>query len=64
MTILILICVSPSLQGSADAHTLDSDTSERLQLGLVGLAGAALGVHVLHGACFVSRLLLFLVQFP
>lgn len=37
------------VQGSAEAHTLDSDTSERLQLGLVGLAGAALGVHVLHG---------------
>lgn len=36
-------------QGSADAHTLDSDTSERLQLGLMGLAGAALGVHVMHG---------------
>lgn len=39
----------PTLQQSADAHTLDSDTSENLQLGLMGLGGAALGVHLLHG---------------
>lgn len=40
-----------SPQQSADDHTLESDTSERLQLGLMGLAGAALGVHMLHGGC-------------
>ena len=41
----------PHLQGSAEEHNLESDTSERLQLGLLGLAGAALGVHVLHSEC-------------
>lgn len=38
-----------ALKSSADARTLESDTSERLQLGLMGMAGAALGVHMLHG---------------
>ena len=39
----------PLLQGSADEHSLESDTSERLQLGLMGLSAAALGVHIAHG---------------
>jgi hypothetical protein len=37
------------LQGAADEHSLESDTSERLQLGLMGLSAAALGVHIVHG---------------
>ena len=40
---------APCLQGAADEHSLESDTSERLQLGLMGLAVAALGVHIVHG---------------
>ena len=37
------------MQGAADAHTLDSPTSERLQLGLMAFAGSALAVHLVHG---------------
>lgn len=47
-------CVHPlpaaCLQGSADAHTLESETSERLMGGLMGLGAAALAAYFLHGA--------------
>lgn len=38
-----------SLKGLADRHELDTPTGERLSLGLMLMAGTALGVHLYHG---------------
>ena len=38
-----------ALKGAADRHELETPTAERLQLGLIAMAGTALGVHLYHG---------------
>jgi hypothetical protein len=43
-------CPSPPLpQGAADQHRLDDEGSQELQLGLMGMGIAALGVQLAHG---------------
>lgn len=36
------------LQGAAEEGDLDSDSSESLQLGLMGMAASAVAVHLIH----------------
>ena len=38
-----------ALKGCAERRDLDSPTAERLELGLMAMAGTALGVHLVHG---------------
>lgn len=38
-----------ALKGAADRYELDETPSETLELGLVAMAGASLGVHLFHG---------------